>query len=119
MSEPSHSASRSQRFGGWLARAGRTLLRQEIRFTKWLVTQGTPVYLAKTVLWLLKIALIVIVAYAVLWLAIALAIAFLAARIFGRADLDADPYAWEWKHGSLGVGLYDKSGQRLDPDDSK
>lgn len=76
-----------------------------------------PAFLATGLLWLLKIALIVIVGYALLWLAIVLAVVFVAVKILGKADLDADPYAWDWKHGSLGVGVYDKSGQRLDPHD--
>lgn len=117
MSETPQSPSRSERFGRWLARAWKVLLRQEARFTRWLVTQGMPAFFATGLLWLIKIALIVVVGYALLWLAIVLAVAFVAVKILGKADLDADPYAWEWKHGSLGAGLYDKSGQRLDPHD--
>ncbi len=117
MSSTSPSASRSERFGRRLARAWKVLLRQEVRVTRWLITQGMPAFLATGLLWLLKIALIVIVGYALVWPAIVLAVAFVALKILGHADLDADPYAWEWKHGSLGAGLYDKSGQRLDSHD--
>lgn len=117
MSATPQSASRSERLGRRFARAWKALLRQEVRFTQWLVGHGLPAFLATGLLWLLKIALIVIVGYALLWLAIALAVAFVAVKILGKADLDADPYAWEWKHGSLGVGVYDKSGQRLDAHD--
>jgi hypothetical protein len=117
MSATSHSDNRSARLGRRLARMLKPLLRQEVRLTRWLQAQGMPPWLAAGLLWLLKIALVVVVGFALFWLAFILAIAFVALRILGHADLDAEPYAWESRQGFLGFGAYDKSGQRVDPHD--
>lgn len=117
MSATPESAGRSERLGRWLARAWKALLRQEIRFTRWLVGQGLPAFLATGLLWLLKLALVVVVGYAVFWLAVILAIAFVAVRILGHADLDAEPDSNEWRHGLQGFGLYNHNGDRIIPYD--
>lgn len=117
MSATPHSASRSERLGRRLARAWKALLRQEVRFTRWLIAQGMPAFFATGLLWVLKIALIVIVGSVLLWLAIALAVAFVAMKILGKADLDADPDSHEWRHGLQGFGLYNRNGDRIIPYD--
>lgn len=117
MSETSQSAGQSQRFGGWLSRASRALLRQEIRFTRWLIAQGMPTFLAKSLLWLLKIALVVLIGYALVWLAVALIAALIAVRILGHAYLEAESDSEEWRHGPQGFGLYKHNGDRVIPYD--
>jgi hypothetical protein len=117
MSVTSQSHSRSERLGRGFARMLKPLLRQEVRFTRWLVAQGMPPWLATGLLWLLKIALVIVVGFALFWLALILAIAFVAIRILGKADLDPDPYALEWRQGLHGFGLYDRVGHRVDPFD--
>jgi hypothetical protein len=117
MSVTSQSHSRSERLGRTLARAWKALLRQEVRFTRWLVAQGMPAWLASGLLWLLKIALVVAVGFALFWLAVVLAIAFVAVRILAHADLDPEPSADEWRHGVQGFGLYNRNGDRIIPYD--
>jgi hypothetical protein len=117
MSVTSQSDSRSERSERRLARAWKALLRQEVHFTRWLVAQGMPAWLASGLLWLLKIALIVAVGFALFWLAVVLAIAFVAVRILGHADLDSEPSADEWRHGVQGFGLYNRNGDRIIPYD--
>jgi hypothetical protein len=117
MSVTSQSHTRSEHLGHRLVRALKPLLRQEVRFTRWLVAQGMPPWLATGLLWLLKIALVVVVGFALFWLALILAIAFVAVRILSKADVDPDPYALEWRRGLHGFGLYDRTGHRVDPYD--
>jgi hypothetical protein len=117
MSVTSQSDSRSERLGRWLARTLKSLLRQEVRFTRWLVAQGMPPWLAAGLLWLLKIALVVVVGFALFWLALILAVAFVAVRILAHADLDPEPSADEWRHGAQGYGLYNRNGDRIIPYD--
>jgi hypothetical protein len=117
MSVTSPSDSRSERSGRLFARMLKALLRQEVRFTRLLVAQGMPPRLATGLLWLLKIALVVVVGFALFGLALILAIAFVAVRILGKGDLDPDPYALEWRQGLHGFGLYDWVGHRVDPYD--
>lgn len=117
MSATPQTASRAERLGRRLARMLKSLLRQEVRFTRWLEAQGMPRWLAMGLLWLLKIALVVVVGFALFWLALILAIAFVAVRILGKADLDPDPYALGWRQGLHGFGLYDRVGHRVDPYD--
>lgn len=117
MSATPQSAGQSERLGRRFARAWKALLRQEIRFTRWLIGHGLPAFLAAGLLWLLKIALILIVGYALLWPAIVLAVAFVAVKILGKADLDAEPDAHEWRHGLQGFGLYNRNGDRIIPYD--
>jgi hypothetical protein len=118
MSVTSQSHSRSERLGRGLARMLKPLLRQEVRFTRWLVAQGMPPWLATGLLWLLKIALVVGVGFALFWLAVVLTIAFVAVRILAHADLDPEPSADdEWRHGVQGFGLYNRKGDRIIPYD--
>ena len=117
MSATPQSASRAERLGRWLARAWKSLLRQEVRFTRWLVAQGLPAFLATGLLWLLKIALVVVVGYVLFWPAVVLAIAFVAVRILAHANLDAESHSDEWRHGVQGFGLYNRNGDRIIPYD--
>lgn len=117
MSATPQSDSRSERLGRRLARAWKVLLRQEVRFTQWLVARGMPAWLATGLLCLLKIALVVAVGFALFWLAVILAIAFVAVRILAHADLDPESSADEWRHGVQGFGLYNRNGDRIIPYD--
>jgi hypothetical protein len=117
MSVTSKPESLSERLGRRLARMLKPLLRQERRFIRWLVVQGMPTWLATGLLWLLKIALVVVLGFLLFWPALILAIAFVAFRILGHADLDGEPYALEWRQGLHGFGLYDRVGHRVDPYD--
>jgi hypothetical protein len=111
----SQSASKSEQSTGWGWRGWRFLVRQEFRFTRWLVAHGMPPSFATALLWLVKIALVVVVGYAFFWVAVVLSVVFAAVWALRHSDLDAKPAAPQWRQGFHGFGLYDEVGHRIDP----
>lgn len=113
MAATSSSANRSGRSDGWLARVWKTFVRQELRLARWMVAHGVPASLSVALLWLLKIAVIVLVGYVLFWLAVVIGILFVAVRVLQHAEPDRDLDALELRPGVQGLGFYNHNGDRV------
>src|SRR5436190_782926 len=60
----------AERLGRTLGRMWRGCVRLDRKANGWLVAQGLPVGPAKTILWVVKLAVLVVLFYAVSWLAV-------------------------------------------------
>lgn len=78
----------AERFGVWLGRAWRGYAACEQQVTGWLVARSLPRAVAITLLWIVKLAVLVVLLYVVFWLVLLLM--FMAA------------VAWSLARGALG-----------------
>ncbi len=79
-----------------------------VRACGWLVAQGLPAGLAKTILWVVKLAVLGVLLYSAFWLTLPLAFVILAAWVVRNADADesSDDDEPQWRNGLDGYGLY-------------
>lgn len=105
---------KAERVGRWLARGWRGYLRSEREVSDWLMAQGLPAPVVSTLLWIVKLAVMVGLLYTVFWLAALLLLAVVAAWAARNADWGDDEKLPEWREGHDGYGLYDNSGWRID-----
>ncbi len=84
--------SKAERVGRWLARGWRGYLRSEREVSGWLVAQGPPAPIVSTLLWIIKLAVMVGLLYTVFWLALLLVFAVVAAWAAENASTEED----EW-----------------------
>ncbi len=115
MTTNTHNGRWSHRLGRGAGRAWRGYLRREQRVAGWLVTRGVPAGAATAVLWIVKLAVLGALLYSAFWLALLLAFAVTAAWLVQHDDPDQEEPQPEWREGSNGFGLYDKSDWRIDP----
>ncbi|MDR3351485.1 MAG: DUF3742 family protein [Zoogloeaceae bacterium] len=81
---------------------------------KGLTAAGLPAGAAKTLLWGVKLAVLVGLLYVAFWLA-AVVIGIAVAVWNGKHPVDdVDEDGCEWRHDHLGFGLYDQDGYRID-----
>ncbi|ATE58722.1 DUF3742 family protein [Thauera sinica] len=62
--------SNAERFGRWLGRGWYAYARGERRVSDWLVVQGLPAGAAVALLWVVKLVVLGMLAYAAFWLAL-------------------------------------------------
>jgi hypothetical protein len=91
-----------------LARLWSGFVRLDRKACGWLVAQGLPAGLAKTILWVVKLAVLGVLLYFAFWLALLLAFAAIAAWMVRNADADesSDDDEPQWRNGLDGYGLY-------------
>jgi hypothetical protein len=99
----------AERAGRALGRAWRGFLRRERSACEWLVSQGLPPGIAKTLLLILRLAVLGVVLYVAFW--VALMGFIIVAGIWGWWNADPDWRIWkeeepEWREGFEGFGLY-------------
>lgn len=94
-------------------------MRHERKVIGWLAAQGVPGRLAKTLLWVIKLAVLGVLLYSVFWFVLLLVFALLAARGLAQSGQGKDlcEPKDELRHGEAGYGFYLSSGQRIDPHD--
>ena len=110
--KPSTQTSFAERTGRTLGRVWRGFARLDREACGWLAVQGLPVALAKTVLWVIKLAVLGALLYIAFWLALVLLFAVVSAWVARNAAFD-DQEA-EWRMGLSGYGLY-RGDIRIDP----
>jgi hypothetical protein len=117
--KPSTQTSFAEHTGRTLGRVWRGFARLDREACGWLAAQGLPVALAKTLLWVVKLAVFGVLLYAAFWLVLLLVFALVAARGLAQSEQGEDLWAPkdELRHGEAGYGLYSSSGQRIDPHD--
>jgi len=81
-----------------LARLWSGFVRLDRNACGWLVAQGLPAGLAKTILWVVKLAVLGVLLYSAFWLALLL--------VFADADESSDDDEPQWRNGLDGYGLY-------------
>lgn len=83
--------SKARYVGQRLGRAWRGLVRQETRVTHWIVGHGMPWYIATSIVWIVKLAVLAILLYAAVWIAVVLAMVLIAAAGVRHADEEEQP----------------------------
>lgn len=111
------NASISERLGHWFGRVWRSFMRREAKLLSGLRQVGVPGFAAKTLLWSVKLILLVVLLYFAFWLTILLLVPVIALRVVVNVDPDSFEEEPEWRDGLSGYGQYDSSGVRVDPHD--
>lgn len=108
----------AERAGRTLGRAWRGCVCLDRRAQDWLVAQGWAPGVARTVLLVVKLAVLGVLLYAAFWLALLLVFALAGAWLLRNDDGSYDEeQKTEWRYGPAGYGLYTSSEQRIDPHD--
>ena len=115
MNGHTQSSSTAEHAGAVIGRAWRRWQRQEHRLICWLVCKGVPATTAKTLLWIVKLAILGLLLYAASWVTMLLAFAVAAAWVARNAGGAGDSHQPEWRNGISGFGLYNQDGYRVDP----
>jgi len=118
MSTPAQTTF-GERLGLMLGRAWRGCARLDRRAQDWLLTRGWSPGVAKSVLPVVKLAVVGVLLYTVFWLALLLA-GLVAAAWSMRGSPDwsaANQEQPDWREGHDGFGLYDKNEWRRDMGD--
>ena len=108
----------SERAGAAFGRAWRKLQRYDARAALWMSENGASPFIAKTLLWTVKIVALAVLLWLAFWIAVLLVIAVMATFLLRNAD---QPHSGrvEQRDGPLGFGLYDEHGFRIDLDDDE
>ena len=114
--KPATHTTFAERTGRMLARLWSGFVRLDRNACGWLVAQGLPAGLAKTILWVVKLAVLGVLLYSAFWLALLLVFAVVAAWLAWNVDSD-DEGQPVWREGHGGFGLYDKNEWRHDTGD--
>lgn len=85
------TGNKAENMGRWLGQTWRSFVRQEISVVRWMIDRGTPPFVAKSLLWLVKVAVLAILLYTALWLALVLAIVLVAATLAKHANNRRQP----------------------------
>ncbi|VVM79789.1 hypothetical protein PS664_02223 [Pseudomonas fluorescens] len=109
--------SASKRIGEWLGRVFRGYLTLERRILVRSQALGVPQWLVKTLAWMTKLCLLGAFFYLAFWVALITSLAMLGAWRLLCSDIELSGSRYEWRDGSLGYGLYDETGVRVDPYD--
>jgi hypothetical protein len=109
--------SQPERAGMWFGRACRRLMHRERSLARWLLERGVSVRVASVAIWIAKLAILAGVLYVSAVLAFLVAIALIAAAVTSQSRASNDGDSPQWRNGSLGFGLYDRDGHRIDPHD--
>lgn len=90
----------AERTGRMLARLWSGFVRLDRKACGWLVAQGLPAGLAKTILWVVKLAVLGVLLYSAFWLAVLLVFAAIAACVVRNADADdsSDDDEPQWRN---------------------
>ena len=106
--KPATHTTFAERTGRMLARLWSGFVRLDRNACGWLVAQGLPAGLAKTILWVVKLAVLGALLYSAFWLALLLAFAGIAAWMVRNVDADesSDDDEPQWRNGLDGYGLY-------------
>ena len=113
--KPATHTTFAERTGRMLAWLWSGFVRLDRKACGRLVAQGLPAGLAKTILWVVNLAVLGVLLYSAFWLALLLAFAVTAAWLVQHDDPDQEEPQPEWREGPNGFGLYDKSDWRIDP----
>lgn len=91
------SNSKAESIGRWLGRSWRSVARQEACAARWMIDHGTSPLVARTVLWVVKLAALCILLYVAFWPALLVALLVGVARTTNAtASQDASV---KWKIG--------------------
>lgn len=107
------------RLGYGAGRVWRGFLRREHEAVRWLAARGWSVGLAKALLLGAKALLLVALLYVAFWLAVVLALVVMCLWLIEHAQPGGINWAWEWRDGHSGYGLYDEYDSRRDLDLSR
>jgi len=105
----------AERFGRWLGRGWRGVVRGERRVSAWMVEKGVPIAVATALVWVVKLAVLGVLLYVAFWVTLLLLFAIAGAWVARNTDWD-EPQP-ELRTGLLGFGLYHPDGSRIDPHD--
>ena len=117
MTTATHHRSWAQRAGHGAGRAWRWYVQREQQLIGTLTAQGMSVHVARTALWVIKLAVLGLLLYLAFWLTLLLAFAVVVAWIATNSDLTDEGESAEWREGHSGYGLYDKNEWRRDMGD--
>lgn len=77
------SSSKAESIGRWLGRSWRSVARQDAYAARWMMDQGTPPLVAKSLLWIVKLAIVAILLYVAFWFVVLLMLAIAVAALLG------------------------------------
>ena len=80
------SSSKAESIGRWLGRSWRSVARQDAYASRWMMDQGTSPLVAKSLLWIVKLAIVAILLYAAFWFVVLLMLAIVVAAIARNGD---------------------------------
>lgn len=90
-----HQIPRAERAGQWFGRLWRRFTRQETRVARGLIAAGLPPSVTSAFLWILKLAVLAVIAYAAFWLGILLLVILVVATAAVRPGRGSGRFVFE------------------------